>query len=170
MAEEDYLSSAWESGDQSDLAGHGRPHLRTFESGEVSSSGLQPIPSSPQPRSSMDSAGRSSTSRWQESPPAVTTERRDTLTTIHSDEPNMVEPSFDENVLRALCDLDVCPSVLIISCYWLNTLLTQCGVPLLLDRIKQSMVSCRVRISGNSRDDILSLYLRKPRRFSRSVQ
>ncbi|KAG8930277.1 hypothetical protein FRC02_004410 [Tulasnella sp. 418] len=31
---------------------------------------------------------------------------------------------FDESVLRALCDLD-------------------CGVPLLLDRIKQSMVSCR---------------------------
>ncbi|KAH7097534.1 RhoGAP-domain-containing protein [Auriculariales sp. MPI-PUGE-AT-0066] len=35
-----------------------------------------------------------------------------------------VETSFDESVLRALCDLD-------------------CGVPLLLDRIKQGMVSCR---------------------------
>ncbi|KAF9526110.1 GTPase activating protein [Crepidotus variabilis] len=38
--------------------------------------------------------------------------------------PTLVEPTFDENVLRALCELD-------------------CGVPLLLDRIKQSMVSCR---------------------------
>ncbi|KAJ8487154.1 hypothetical protein ONZ51_g4392 [Trametes cubensis] len=36
----------------------------------------------------------------------------------------LVEPSFDENILRALCETD-------------------CGVPLLLDRIKQSMVSCR---------------------------
>ncbi|KAI0369852.1 GTPase activating protein [Pilatotrama ljubarskyi] len=36
----------------------------------------------------------------------------------------LVEPSFDENILRALCD-------------------TECGVPLLMDRIKQSMVSCR---------------------------
>ncbi|ETW79293.1 hypothetical protein HETIRDRAFT_323566 [Heterobasidion irregulare TC 32-1] len=37
---------------------------------------------------------------------------------------SVVEPGFDETVLLALCDLD-------------------CGVPLLLDRIKQSMVSCR---------------------------
>ncbi|KAI0832078.1 hypothetical protein BC628DRAFT_1311246 [Trametes gibbosa] len=36
----------------------------------------------------------------------------------------LVEPSFDENILRALCQTD-------------------CGVPLLMDRIKQSMVSCR---------------------------
>ncbi|KAI0028320.1 GTPase activating protein [Vararia minispora EC-137] len=40
------------------------------------------------------------------------------------DEGNVVEPSFDENVLRALCELD-------------------CGVPLLLDRIKQGLASCR---------------------------
>lgn len=124
MAEEGYLSSAWESGDQSDLAGHSRPQLRTFDSAEVSSPGPQPTSSSPQPRSSIDSAGRSSTSKWQESPHAMTTERRDTLGTIHGDSTSLVEPSFDENVLRALCDLD-------------------CGVPLLLDRIKQSMVSCR---------------------------
>lgn len=124
MAEEGYLSSAWESGDQSDLAGHSRPQLRTFDSAEVSSPGPQPTSSSPQPRSSIDSAGRSSTSKRQESPHAMTTERRDTLATIHGDSTSLVEPSFDENVLRALCDLD-------------------CGVPLLLDRIKQSMVSCR---------------------------
>lgn len=38
--------------------------------------------------------------------------------------PSLADSSFDETVLRALCDLD-------------------CGVPLLLDRIKQSMISCR---------------------------
>ncbi|KAH9926242.1 GTPase activating protein [Epithele typhae] len=36
----------------------------------------------------------------------------------------LVEPSFDENVLRALCETD-------------------CGVQLLLDRIKQSTISCK---------------------------
>ncbi|KAG6886103.1 hypothetical protein C0993_002622 [Termitomyces sp. T159_Od127] len=54
----------------------------------------------------------------------TTSERRDTASTIHNDSVALVEPTFDESVLRALCDLD-------------------CGVPLLLDRIKQSMISCR---------------------------
>ncbi|OBZ66849.1 Rho GTPase-activating protein 23 [Grifola frondosa] len=40
------------------------------------------------------------------------------------DTTTLVEPNFDENVLRTLCDLD-------------------CAVPLLMDRIKQSMISCR---------------------------
>ncbi|KAF9219752.1 RhoGAP-domain-containing protein [Gyrodon lividus] len=79
--------------------------------------------SSPPPRSSSDSLGRSSTSRRRDSIP-ITVERKDTLSTIPSDVASLVEPSFDENVLRALCEID-------------------CGVPLLLDRIKQSMVSCR---------------------------
>ncbi|KAI6010918.1 RhoGAP-domain-containing protein [Pisolithus orientalis] len=80
-------------------------------------------PSSPPPRSSLDSPVRSPVSRHRESIP-LTVERRDTLSTIPSDVVSLVEPSFDENVLRALCELD-------------------CGVPLLLDRIKQSLVSCR---------------------------
>ncbi|KAI0793754.1 GTPase activating protein [Fomes fomentarius] len=41
-----------------------------------------------------------------------------------TDMATLVEPSFDENILRTLCETD-------------------CGVPLLLDRIKQSTVSCR---------------------------
>lgn len=114
MADEGYLSSAWESGDHSDFqtsSGHGRPQLRTFDSGESSSS-PHVKSASPQPRSSFESAGRSSTSRWQDSsPPATTVERRDTLTTIHSDTTSLVEPSFDENVLRALCELDVCAEI-----------------------------------------------------------
>ncbi|EJU03697.1 RhoGAP-domain-containing protein [Dacryopinax primogenitus] len=40
------------------------------------------------------------------------------------EEPEIVPTGFDEGVLRALCELD-------------------CGVPLLLDRIKQGTVSCR---------------------------
>ncbi|KAG5352126.1 hypothetical protein C0989_003594 [Termitomyces sp. Mn162] len=54
----------------------------------------------------------------------TTLERRDNALTTHSEQVALVEPTFDESVLRALCDLD-------------------CGVPLLLDRIKQSMISCR---------------------------
>lgn len=97
---------------------------------------------SPLPRSSTDS----------ESTPAILTpysegnplERRDTLATIHSvEQPSLVEPGFDESVLRQLCDLDVRSAqspelVALISSF------LQCSVPLLLDRIKQSVVSCRV--------------------------
>ena len=43
-----------------------------------------------------------------------------------TDMATLVEPSFDENILRTLCATD-------------------CGTQLLLDRIKQSTVSCRVR-------------------------
>jgi hypothetical protein len=45
---------------------------------------------------------------------------------------SIADSTFDESILRALCDLD-------------------CAVPLLLDRIKQSMISCRE----------VSLYFRK---------
>ncbi|KAK2465708.1 hypothetical protein APHAL10511_002252 [Amanita phalloides] len=56
----------------------------------------------------------------------MASEQRDTLASLHgqAEAPTLVEPNFDESVLRTLCDLD-------------------CGVPLLLDRIKQSLVSCR---------------------------
>ncbi|KAG6907142.1 hypothetical protein DXG01_010361 [Tephrocybe rancida] len=111
MAEDGYLSSAWESGDQSEFqngAGHGRPQLRAFESAEESSSSTRVDSPSPIPRSSVDSAGRPSTSRWQDTETVMssTTERRDTLATIQSEPANLVEPTFDENVLRALCELD----------------------------------------------------------------
>ncbi|KAH0582558.1 hypothetical protein H2248_010496 [Termitomyces sp. 'cryptogamus'] len=129
MIEDGYLSSAWE-GDQFDFqnsAGHGRPQLRTFEPAETSSSSTRLNSTSPIPsRTSVDSAGQVSTSRWQESPTThmTTLERRDNALTTHSEQVALVDPTFDESVLRALCDLD-------------------CGVPLLLDRIKQSMISCR---------------------------
>jgi hypothetical protein len=62
--------------------------------------------SSPQPRSSVDSAAQS----WRDSPTAVGSDRRDTfatLQTVHSEQLLLVEPNFDEGVLRALCELDV---------------------------------------------------------------
>jgi len=64
---------------------------------------------------------------------------------MNSGTPSLVEPSFDENVLRALCELDV--SVLcrlLFNLFEFTFSFTKCGVPLLLDRIKQSMVSCKV--------------------------
>ncbi|KAF8892131.1 Rho GTPase activation protein [Infundibulicybe gibba] len=123
-AEEGYNSTAWESSDHSDFQtsaanSYGRPTLQMIDSLDSS----QQKSTSPQPRSSTDSVARSSTSRWRESP-TVVPERRDTITAATSDIASLVEPSFDEHILRALCELD-------------------CGVPLLLDRIKQSMVSCR---------------------------
>ncbi|KAG6835147.1 hypothetical protein H0H93_004421 [Arthromyces matolae] len=111
MADDGYLSSAWESGDSEfqNSAGHGRPQLRTFESAESSSTNTRVDVTSPlPPRTSVDSIGQSSTSRWQESPiPQVTTpEPRDNASTVNIEPSNLVETTFDESVLRALCDLD----------------------------------------------------------------
>ena len=69
-------------------------------------------PTSSPPRSSSESVGRTS-SKWRESLSQATLERRDTITTITSnpDTPSVVEPNFDENVLRMLCGLDVSGSL-----------------------------------------------------------
>lgn len=74
----------------------------------------------------------------------ITVDRKDTLSTIPSDVASLLEPSFDENVLRALCELDVSLTAWAVELLHVDTWTRQCGVPLLLDRIKQSMVSCRV--------------------------
>ena len=121
MAEEGYVSSAQlEGGDQPELfqasgssAGHGRPtHRRGYDlmSSPSSSprmlSSASPLP----PRSSIDSSRPSSSSRWQESPPSIIgseRERGDTGSILQGDPPGLVETSFDESILRALCDLDV---------------------------------------------------------------
>ncbi|KAH7885795.1 hypothetical protein F5I97DRAFT_1875464 [Phlebopus sp. FC_14] len=133
MGDDGYSSSTWESADNSEPSNPGYHSFPVFHAGHsslIQESATSPAltslpikPSSPPPRSSSDSLGRSSTSRRRDSIP-LSVERKDTLSTIPSDAGSLVEPSFDENVLRALCELD-------------------CGVPLLLDRIKQSMISCR---------------------------
>jgi len=114
MTEEGYSSStAWESADNSDFHGpsaYGRPSFQSLESVEEDSSATRHIMSmSPQPRSSTDSSGKSPMPQpWRDNASSLT-DRRDTLTTIHSVTPSLVEPTFDENVLRALCELDVSP-------------------------------------------------------------
>lgn len=111
MAEDGYSSSAWDTTDNSDLnsssyptSAHSQPRLPALEIVEDHPS-IPPIPSksvSPPPRSSSDSA-----SRWHDNIP-VTVDRRDTtLSTIPSNTIGLVETTFDENVLRALCELDV---------------------------------------------------------------
>ncbi|KAF8587871.1 RhoGAP-domain-containing protein, partial [Ramaria rubella] len=74
------------------------------------------------PRLSSDSVNKASSSKWSDTIPSI--ERRDTIGTIPTNDSASIMENFDDSMLRALCDLD-------------------CGVPLLLDRIKQSMVSCR---------------------------
>lgn len=110
MAEDGYSSSAWETTDNSDVNStnqvYGRPHPHPLALDSTSAHvPIPPTPSksvSPPPRSSSDSA-----SRWHDDIP-VTLERRDTmLSAIPSDAGSLIEASFDENILRALCELDV---------------------------------------------------------------
>ncbi|KIY52957.1 RhoGAP-domain-containing protein [Fistulina hepatica ATCC 64428] len=55
---------------------------------------------------------------------SVTEHPEPAVSIVESEVAGPVEPGFDESILRALCELD-------------------CGVPLLLDRIKQCTVSCK---------------------------
>ncbi|KAK7060825.1 Rho GTPase-activating protein [Paramarasmius palmivorus] len=133
LPEDGYTSSGWD-GEHSDyqhsIASHphshsSRPPLRQNDSSEPAGNVPHLRPASPQQRLSSDSTRISSPTKWRE--PSTISESHDS---IHLDNasieppPTLVEPTFDEGLLRALCDMD-------------------CGVPLLLDRIKQSMVSCR---------------------------
>jgi hypothetical protein len=104
-AEDGYTSStAWESSSQSEVRGHPGYSLDSVES---SSLNLHVTSISPSPRSSSDSERKSPNNFWQDAQTSLP-ERRDTLATIHSVEtPSLVDPSFDENVLRSLCELDV---------------------------------------------------------------
>lgn len=108
-------TSNWHAYDGSDTHGsdykpYARPHLPHAPSRDSDSLATSPLApsgsSSPPPRTSADSGGRPSTSRYRDSL-QVAAERRDTASAGLSEAPPLVEPSFDENVLRALCDLDV---------------------------------------------------------------
>ncbi|KAF7308799.1 hypothetical protein MKEN_01079400 [Mycena kentingensis (nom. inval.)] len=112
MADDSY-SSPWDAADNSDYHTTGPSsyhHPVQLIDGGVEGS----PPANADARSSLDSAWRDTNTLGSESreiggqPDAAT----------------LVDASFDENILRSLCELD-------------------CGVPLLLDRIKQSMISCR---------------------------
>ena len=107
MTEDGYTSSsALDSGDQSEghqfgVPFHGRPSFQSLDSVEETESANGHITSiSSQPRSSSDSRSKSPTSQpWRDTAPSLS-ERREQL-------PSLVEPSFDEHILRALCELDV---------------------------------------------------------------
>lgn len=95
-----------------------RPSITTTPSGRdqgpnvgTSISGTSPPsapskPVSPPPRSSLDTPSKPSAplSKWRDS---ISVESQDTMSASGAEQLQVVEPSFDENVLRALCDLNV---------------------------------------------------------------
>ncbi len=110
-------TTAWESGvEPSDLhSPYDRPVAESADE-RASSYAHHPISTSPQHRSSLESQSINGHSKslashrpWRDNTQAVPMERRDiSLSTLESGTPSLVEPTFDENVLRALCELDVC--------------------------------------------------------------
>jgi len=133
MAEDGYSSSAWETTDNSDINsssytayGRTQPHPPVLDIVEDHPL-MPPIPSksvSPPPRSSFDSA-----SRWHDNIP-VTVEHPDTtLSSIPSDAASLVETTFDENVLRALCELDVSTPIYLLVVFDLDNLYTTVWSP-----------------------------------------
>ena len=112
MPDEAYASPSWENSvDTNGASSSGSSNLpQNVSHTPQTTDPMSPtnLLSSP-PRSSSDSAGRTLSSKWRESLGQTTLERRDTITTTttNPETQNVVEPSFDENVLRMLCDLDV---------------------------------------------------------------
>ncbi|KIY63658.1 Rho GTPase activation protein [Cylindrobasidium torrendii FP15055 ss-10] len=124
MPDADGLSSSWDnSTDNSEFqtsAAYRRPplHMMMDVPGSPTASTSNGLSISPPTQHAMDT-GETSSMNW-----------RDTSTVLSDgpesigEAPQLLEPGFDESLLRMLCDMD-------------------CGTPLLLDRIKQSMISCR---------------------------
>ncbi|KAF7309814.1 hypothetical protein MIND_00353300 [Mycena indigotica] len=108
MGEDSYPNSQWDPADNSDY--HSGPSSYHHPVQLIDRSESSP-PAASQPRSSSDSAWRDTNTLENDSLPP-------------NESVTLVDATFDENILRSLCELD-------------------CGVPLLLDRIKQSMISCR---------------------------
>lgn len=108
MAEDGYTSSAWETTDGSDTnplsnhQNHGRAQPLPLVVEISPTPSIPPKSVTPPPRASSDSA-----LQWHDNTP-VTLERRDTaVSKVPSEGGTLVDASFDENVLRALCELDV---------------------------------------------------------------
>ena len=92
-------------------------------------------------RSSTDSSSQHPSRNYL---PNVQLIRRDsTLDTREGTQEELVPTSFDESAIRVLCEMDVRITIFSPS-HWLSS--AQNGVQCMLDRIKQSMASCRVRI------------------------
>jgi hypothetical protein len=98
MTDEAYAAAAWDYADNSDSqTGPSSYHypVRILDSQDGSLPMANASPS--QQRSSTDSVGRS----WRDSP-TVGSDTREPV-----DVASLVDASFDENVLRSLCELDV---------------------------------------------------------------
>lgn len=113
MTEDGYTSStALDSGDQSEaqvfgVQFHGRPFQSLDSVDETESTNGHIASISSQPRSSTDSRSKSPTSQpWRDTASSLS-DRREVSSAIHNGTSSLVEPSFDEHVLRALCELDV---------------------------------------------------------------
>ena len=65
-------------------------------------------------------------SRWEHSDPDLRVEQADTVSATLT-EASLVEPSFDENILRTLCDLDVSVDGFPCSFAWSNFSLGVCS-------------------------------------------
>jgi hypothetical protein len=104
VADDGYSSSAWETNDLS-TSGYSMYGTVGDFAHNPATTHLNAKSSSPQPRSSADSSGDHQPSKWSESAPTL--DRRDAMSNAHSDAASLVETTFDENILRALCDIDV---------------------------------------------------------------
>lgn len=111
MSEEGYPASNWDHTDSEhpsssahNHAYNDRPPYVSRESLDVPGAPLSPTKSASPPRSSVESPIKTRDVRWRESANAPSS------TVVPPSEDGLVDASFDENVLRALCDLDVSTS------------------------------------------------------------
>ncbi|KAL1742115.1 hypothetical protein HDZ31DRAFT_84353 [Schizophyllum fasciatum] len=99
-----------------------RPSIpQHFDSADSSS---LPRTTSLSPRRSIDGSIASDPSHWPDGMSAAEDNDFRETSFTGTETATLVDQNFDENVLRALCEMN-------------------CGIPLLLDRIKQGMISCR---------------------------
>ncbi|TRM65399.1 Rho GTPase activation protein [Schizophyllum amplum] len=137
----------------SDLHTNGSSYERPPMPQQLDSADSSSLPrtTSLSPRRSIDGSIASDNSRWPDG--LSTAEDADVRDTSFggTETATLVDQNFDENVLRALCDLN-------------------CGIPLLLDRIKQGMISCREGSSFlKKRAAIEEEYARSMQKLARST-
>lgn len=134
MAEEDYSPARWEGTHQHP---HGSEDFTNMNGTTAYARAMRSMDGAPDAHSPLGSTSppmqhspplRSSADTYMdeegESSMIGSSDMKDTASTVMSDPNSLVDGNFDEAVLRSLCELD-------------------CGVLLLLDRIKQGMASCR---------------------------
>jgi hypothetical protein len=104
MADDTYTAPAWDSADNSDFQSGPSSYHHPVRLVDSQESSPPPNPPPSQPRSSTDSIGRS----WRDSQ-TVGGDNRESVDhpNANNDSATLVDASFDENVLRSLCELDV---------------------------------------------------------------